>query len=420
MSCPDVIVVGAGPVGLITALGFARAGVPVTVLETQTSGVTPEWRGSTMHPPTLEYLAELGLAEPVVAGAVRVSRVQFRDLEHDAVVTFDYGALAGLTPFPCRLQFEQYKLLRLLRARAEASPLVELRYDRQVVALSADGDGAVVTAESAAGRRERERARWVVGADGARSAVRKLTGIGFPGDTYPGQSLVAATAFPFENAIDDLAAVCYWTGPDGRLSLIRTPDVWRMAVSVPDDPGAAPPEGTYGTEHPHPALTAALARLPGTAASAGQQLEQHQFYRSHQRVAGSFRAGRALLAGDAAHLTSTTGGMGLNSGVHDAFDLVARLAPPLAAGDQAAQDRAADGYAQTRRAVAIETVQPETRSLRAAADATDRARRLQRLDALRELAADPARQQSHLWQLSMFDAARAGRDGRPVTVRAAS
>jgi 2-polyprenyl-6-methoxyphenol hydroxylase-like FAD-dependent oxidoreductase len=165
---------------------------------------------------------------------------------------------------------------------------------------------------------------------------------------------------------------------------------------------------------PHPALKAALGLLLGAARWTRYPLEQHQFYRSHQRVASSFRAGRALLAGDAAHLTSTTGGMGLNSAVHDAFDLVRRLALPLADGSGAQQQRAADDYACTRRAVAVHTVQPVTRAVRAVRAATGREARLARIDSLRSVAADPAARLRHLWGLSMFDAARAGGERVPL------
>jgi 3-(3-hydroxy-phenyl)propionate hydroxylase len=404
----DVIVVGAGPVGLFVALGLAAVGAPVLVLEAEDVGVRAEWRGSTIHPPTLQDLSDLDVAGPAIAGGMRVDRIQYRDLEYPALATFDYGALVGRTPYPFRLQFEQYKLLRLLRARAEASPLVDLCYDRRVVSLTADGDGSIVTSESAAGKVDSAHGRWVVGADGAHSGVRKLAGIGFPGHTYPGLSLVAATTFPFERVVDDLAPVSYWTGPTGRLSLIRTPDVWRVAVSVPDRPAGPPLKITYGLDRPHPALTSALSHLPGATSWAAHPLQQHQLYRSHQRVAASFRSGRVLLVGDAAHVTSTTGGMGLNSGVHDAHELVSRLAPPLAAADHVGQERAADGYAHARREAAVATVQPVTRAVRGAAETTDRELRRARIDTLRELAADPARQLRHLWELSMFDSARVG------------
>ncbi|MGW5410992.1 FAD-dependent oxidoreductase [Actinomadura geliboluensis] len=398
MTAP-VIVVGAGPVGLAAALALAAERVPVTVLEAEQAGVRKEWRGSTLHPPTLALLDRVGAAADAVAHGVRVDRLQFRDLQLPDRATFDYGVLEGRTPFPFRVQYEQYKLLRRLRDLAEASPDVDLRQEHRVVGLTGAEDGATAATVTLAGG-SRLTAPYVVAADGAHSALRKLAGIGFPGDTYPSQSLVAATPFPFEDAVDDLGPVSYWSGPRGRLSLIRTPDVWRVAISTTAaTDGGAPAAGAEG---PHPELADALDLLVGDRSWARDPLQQHQFYRSHQRVADRFRAGRLLLAGDAAHLSSTTGGMGLNSGVHDAFDLAARLGPALRAGGDG--DAAADAYAAARRDAAVRVVQPATRTVRAGVDATARDARLARLRDLAATAADPAAGTRHLSALSMLDA----------------
>ncbi|TAM87957.1 MAG: FAD-dependent monooxygenase [Jatrophihabitans sp.] len=254
------------------------------------------------------------------------------------------------------------------------------------------GDDAVLLHTTA----DAVRARWVIGADGAHSDLRRCFAVAFDGDTYPTLSLVAATRFPFEHA--DLAPVSYWTGPLGRVSLIRTPDAWRIAVST-SEPASEPPPGA---DVPHPTLRAALDRLAGGPGWQSYPIEQHQFYRSHQRVAATFRSGRLVLAGDAAHLTSTTGGMGLNSGVHDAVDLATRLGPALAAGDAEAQERAVARYAAVHRAVACGRVQPVTRAARAAVDARDVAARAARLADLRAAAADPRARLRHLRQASML------------------
>ncbi|WP_329520989.1 FAD-dependent oxidoreductase [Spirillospora sp. NBC_01491] len=394
-----VIVVGAGPVGLAAALALAAERVPAVVLEAERAGVRKEWRGSTLHPPTLALLDRIGAASDAVAHGVRVDRLQFRDLQLPDRATFSYGVLEGRTPFPFRVQYEQYKLLRLLRELAEASPDVDLRQEHRVTGLTGADDGAAAAVVTLADG-TRLTAPYVVAADGAHSVLRKLAGIGFPGDTYPSQSLVAATPFPFETVVDDLGPVSYWSGPNGRLSLIRTPDVWRVAVSTT----AGVTASADGTGGPHPELAAALDLLVGDRSWVGSPLQQHQLYRSHQRVADRFRAGRLLLAGDAAHLSSTTGGMGLNSGVHDAFDLAARLGPALRAGGDGDGDAEADAYASARRDAAVRIVQPATRTVRAGVDATGRDARLARLRDLAATAADPVAGTRHLSALSMLDA----------------
>ncbi|TAM93427.1 MAG: FAD-dependent monooxygenase, partial [Jatrophihabitans sp.] len=159
-----VAVVGAGPVGLVAALSLARQGVPVVVLDAAGPEVRREWRGSTLHPPTLDALGDLGLADAVVAGGVRVERVQYRDVELDAVATFDYAALGPHARFPFRLQFEQYKLLGMLRDAAERAPEVQVRYRTGVTGVE-QGDDAVLLHTTA----DAVRARWVIGADGAHS-----------------------------------------------------------------------------------------------------------------------------------------------------------------------------------------------------------------------------------------------------------
>jgi 3-(3-hydroxy-phenyl)propionate hydroxylase len=398
-----IAVVGGGPVGLVVALAFAAEGVPVVVLEADADGVRAEWRGSTLHPPTLELLDRIDLASVAISGGVRVDRLQYRDLELGRVAEFDYGVLEGKTTYPFRIQYEQYKLLRQLRAAAANSPNIELRYGHKVVTVDQDDDRVAITMRGDDGAADRLVTSWLIGADGARSTVRRATGIEFPGETYPTQSLVAATPFDLAAAVDDLGPVSYWTGPGGRLSLIRTPDTWRMALStdVAADRGpAASPEESV----PHPRLVAALDRLVGDRRWASVPLGQHQLYRSHQRVATRFRAGRALLVGDAAHLTSTTGGMGLNSGVHDAFDLVGRLAGYLRLSDDSGAQQAADQYAAARHEVATRIVQPTTRAVRAGVDATDATARGARLDQLCRTAEDPMLAERHLREVSMLAA----------------
>lgn len=399
-----LVVVGGGPVGLVAALAFAARSVPVVVLESGEDEVRAEWRGSTLHPPTLELLDTIGMADAAVRDGIRVDRLQYRDLELDEVAEFRYQTLDGHTRYPFRVQYEQYKLLRRLRDAADQHPTVDLRFGQKVTGLDpgAANGPAVITVVDRSGAAHRIEAAWLIGADGAHSSVRQSAGIDFPGDTYPTLSLVAATRFDLAGAVPDLGPVSYWSGPAGRVSLIRTPDTWRVALStdlasVRGAPDTTPPQ-------PSPRLVDALDRLVGDHRWAEVPLGQHQLYRSHQRVATEFCRGRVVLVGDAAHLASTTGGMGLNSGLHDAFDLTRRLSGPLRAGDTDAASRAAAEYALVRHEAATRIVQPATRATRAAVDVTDRAARAARLGKLCRMAADPARAAQYLREVSMLDA----------------
>ena len=396
-----VVVVGAGPVGLVTALGLAAHGVPTVVVEAGPAEVSAEWRGSTLHPPTLEILDRLGLADRALTEGIRVDRLQYRDLTIYDVAELRFQAIADRTRFPFRVQYEQYKLVRELRAKAVASPLVEVRFGTSVSSVQ-PGDGATpATAVLADGIHVA--CRCLVGADGSRSAVRRGIGVAMTGDTYVTLSLVVATDVPFDALRPGLGPVSYWTGPAGRMSLIHTPDTWRVAVSTDDplagDAATAPPGAESSGVHPR--FLEAMHLLVGERPWPADEIRQHQTYRSHQRVAAEFAVGRSVLVGDAAHLSATTGGMGLNSGIHDAHELVRRLAPALAAGEEI--DALAQ-YADVRRRVAVDMIQPATRANRESVDRRDESARRDRLTRLAAIAADPVATRAHLIDACMLDA----------------
>lgn len=320
----EVLVVGAGPVGLVTALGLAQSGIKVLVIEKNGEAVAPQWRGSTIHPPTLEIFDQLGLAEIIIAGAIRVDLLQYRDLEIDQVVNFEYSALTGKVKFPFRLQFEQYKLLKLLRTAASENSNIELRYGSELQTLTQSDDAVMVKFVEGSASTQVS-ANWVVGADGSHSEVRKALGIELSGFTYPFPTTVVATPFQFQDHIANLAPVTYWSGPTGRLSMIRTPDIWRVAMTTPLDGVDLNTDDRGTIEKPNSdfidAISLLISLMPGVTLNE-LQLKQYEVYRSHQRIATQFSQGRIALAGDAAHLTTTNGGMGLNSGVQDAALLV--------------------------------------------------------------------------------------------------
>jgi 3-(3-hydroxy-phenyl)propionate hydroxylase len=389
-----VVVVGAGPVGLVAALGFAAHGVDCVVFEAGPRELRPEWRGSTLHPPTLEILDRIGLADRAVQGGVRVDALQYRDLVLDHVVTINLTVLEGRTTYPFRLQYEQYKLLRQLRDAAGTSAHVAIHYEHEVVGVEPgdDATAARVTVERPDGTRHRVSARWVVAADGSHSTIRRALGVTMTGDTHPMSSLVVASDLAFDEAVPGLGPVSYWSGPGGRLSLIRTPDTWRVALTIS--------RLVVGDDVVHPDFLGAMALLVGVRD--WTDLRQHQTYRSHQRVADTFQVGRVVLAGDAAHLTATTGGMGLNAGVHDAHELVGAIAPAIVGGTD--DHAAAAAAAASRQRIALELVQPATRAARLSADVTDEQTRKKRLDELQAIADDPIRLTDFVTTASMLDA----------------
>lgn len=418
-----VVVAGAGPVGLVAALLLADRGVEVVVLEATGREVQPEWRGSTIHPPTLEILDEIGLADAAIDGGIVVDQLVYGDLELPEVVSFDYGLIADDTRFPRRMQFEQYKLLRLLRDRAVEHPKIDVRWHQTVTGCSDDGEQVVVelTASAGAGAGngagagpgDGDRPASVAGdvliaADGSHSAVRRAVGISMPGDTYPTMSLVAATDYDIAATGRTDQPVAYYSGPLGRASFIRTPDVWRVAVTteIPSDDSMRTVASLDDDATVHPNLRTALDLYTGSDDWQQVAFRQHQTYRSHQRVADRFHVGRVVLVGDAAHLASTAGGMGLNSGVHDAYDLAERLC------SASSIDAAIAEYDSVRREVSLDVVQRSTTAARTAVDHTAIGPRRERLERLAALAADEVTAREHLRTASMLDAVPI-RPGRP-------
>ena len=377
---PQVIVIGAGPVGLVTALGLAQKGINVLVLEKNSVEVPPQWRGSTIHPPTLAIFDELGLAKKIIEGAVKVDVLQFRDLEIDQVVNFKYEVLNELVKYPFRLQFEQYKVLKLLRDTAEANENIEIQYQTQVESVTQNS--SQVTIEITHDDETKSlQTPWLVAADGAHSSVRKSLGIQLDGFTYPFPTTVVATPFKFENYISDLAPVTYWSGPTGRLSMIKTPDIWRIAMTTPlegvdissDDRGTI----TNPSDDFNSAISLLLNWIPGITLP-DLELKQYEVYRSHQRIAQEFSMGRVALAGDAAHLTTTNGGMGLNSGVQDAAHLIKALVRAIK--DESIEP--INEYAHDRKEFCKRFLQPTTTANHSTVDNPDEANRRLRLSEL--------------------------------------
>jgi 3-(3-hydroxy-phenyl)propionate hydroxylase len=380
MSEPQVIIAGAGPVGLVTALGLAQKGISVLILEKNSIEVPPQWRGSTIHPPTLAIFDELGLADEIIAGAIKVEVLQYRDLEIEEVVNFGYDCLDGQVKFPFRLQFEQYKVLKLLRTAASSNSKIEIKYNTLIESVTQDSDGVSVQV-TINGATHILRADWLVGADGSHSAVRKAFGIELDGFTYPYPTTVVATPFKFEDHFAGLAPVTYWSGPTGRLSMIRTPDIWRIAMTTPlegvdissDDRGSI----SEPTQDFIVAIDLLLNRLPGVSL-ADLELKQYEVYRSHQRIAREFSVDRVALAGDAAHLTTTNGGMGLNSGVQDAAALVKALEAAIAQNSSGPISQ----YAKERKEFCTNFLQPTTTTNHKTVDNPDYEARKSRLTEL--------------------------------------
>ena len=201
----QVFISGAGPVGLCLALLLARAGVDVCVCEAEPT-ISEDLRASTFHPPTLDLLEPLGVTATLLEQGLICPHWQIRLHPTGERAVFDLSVLAGDTGHPYRLQVEQWKLSRALLDALRAEPRAEVTLGAPVVGMSQDNDCVAIEIERD-GRRETHRALIAVGADGARSFIRRALDIPFEGETYPEITLLLTPRVPFEDHLEGVSNV---------------------------------------------------------------------------------------------------------------------------------------------------------------------------------------------------------------------
>jgi 3-(3-hydroxy-phenyl)propionate hydroxylase len=379
-----VFIAGAGPVGLVAAAYLARAGVPVTVFEAGPE-LSEESRASTFHPPTLDMLHALGAAEPMIAQGLKAPAFQYRSKKHGVLGRFEFGAIGDVTGHPYRLQCEQSKLTRILADLMRGDPNFELRFDSEVTAAEQDSESVEITV-ARNDKSEQHRGRYLIGADGASSKVRRALGVEFEGFTWPDRLLVVSTPFDFTSVIPGLDSVSYTADPERWHFLLQIPGLWRVMFLVNEE---ASDERVQTREFAQGLMAGVV---PGIT---NYEIDHITLYKVHQRVAKTFRHGRAFLIGDAAHINNPLGGMGMNGGIHDAVNLAARLAT-VWHGD--APDAELDRFDKQRRLVTLEYIQKYTiqnkKNLESSGDAFGQM--------LKDIAADPKKTRDYLLRTSMI------------------
>jgi len=335
MSAP-VIISGAGPVGLTTALALARADVDVVLLE-QRPEPALDARATTVQPPVLEILESLGVLEPLLARGRRVDRLQYWDLRSGTVLAdLDFGLIADRTRFPFRLHVPQVEVVDVLSAELKRIAPGALRPAHKVTGFTDRGSDVAVDVTTH-GAKVTVTGSTLVAADGFRSGIRSDLQIDMD---------VAHAPVAFVSARADLAlidALQLRLGPSATavapVSYVLHDDSWAMIMAMRDHTRLLlPAEG----EDLHALSQEAM--LAQTRAILGPdwdvELQSLALYHVTQRVARTWRKGRVVLAGDAAHSAWPVGGTSMNFGMIDGWQLAVAL--------REGSERALDAYAADR------------------------------------------------------------------------
>ncbi len=390
MSNYSVLIVGAGPVGLSLATALGQLGIDTAVFEKDPE-LNNEIRASTLHPRTLEMFAEWGVVENVIANGNPVRQLMYWERESQKhIATFDYDMIKADTPFPFRLQCPQHILTRTLKPLLDASPYVDVHMGHEFVGFTDHGSHVLARFKTADGEVE-VNGRFLCGADGSHSAVRKQSGLAFEGSTYEDRFLLIGTDYDFNQIFPNLGPVNYIFDPKEWVIMLSLPDLTRVVFRLKDeeDVDEAMRESSLqrrlwnfmGAENPFNILTT-------------------QVYRVHRKVADTFRVGNVLLVGDAAHNNNPMGGMGMNSGIHDAHNLAPKLQAILQEnGDETLLDQ----YNDERRQVAVDDVQSYSEQRFKDMTAQSDAERQKRDAQLKNMMNDPAQARAYLLKASMLD-----------------
>ena len=387
MSDSQVTIIGAGPSGLTLAWWLVEQGVSVTVLARETA-IPRDMRASTFHPATLDLLTESGLAATLIERGTVVPQWQYLIHESGERAVFDMAHLSEVTAHPFRLQCEQFQLTELLAEKLAKEPLCELRLGATLQSVI-PGESQVTVQYQSAGEDSVNVCDWLIAADGASSQVRKALGLDVDGQTFPKTSITLVLEYPFEDDIPNLLGGYYVWLPDRHYSLMRLRNTWRLTYS---------PEQDQDIES---ALSDAVAQTHIARVSpraSGAAILTRNYYTLHQRCLARFCHGRTLFIGDAAHLNSPAGGMGMNSGIHDARSLADHLVPVINGDDPLLLER----YDRRRRTIAQEEVQRLSARNYARHRETEASKRMLIWNELQEIVSDPVKHRDYLLDAAMI------------------
>ena len=385
----DVIISGAGPVGMSLALGLARNGVSVIVLE-KLDELSHEARASTIHPPTLEFFDELGIIKDILANGLRIENLQFWErASRELVADFPYSIIENDTKYPFRFQCPQSIVTRIILKHIEQTDFGKVLFNHEFERAEQDENCVKVVAKTPNGENEIF-CKYLIGCDGAFSKVREDLGLGFEGKTYEDRFLLVSTNANLGDIFPDMGTVAYIFDPEEWVIIMTLPDTVRLVFRLK----------THENADQAKQLENVKKRISNfLQTELNYDIKAVSTYQVHQRVTEKFRVGRTVLAGDAAHINNPTGGMGMNSGVHDARDLAKALVKVL----NGERDNLLDEYAFNRKKVATEMVQATTDENYKNLSASDENARLKRNRELRQAASNEEKAREYLLKTAMLE-----------------
>lgn len=310
MPAPPILVVGAGPTGLVLALRLARHGTRFRIVDAR-SGPGEASRAIAVHARTLEFYDQMEIADAVISGGMKAEVLRVRKRGKD-VARLRFGNIgAGISPYPFVLCYPQDDHERFLVARlAEAGVAVE--WNTRLDAIAQDDEGVTATLGGAPAR-----FAHVCGCDGARSQVRESLGLDFPGGTY--EQLFYVADVELAESVGTDICINLGVGSFALLMPVRSSGGHRLIGAV--RPGITRDDVDFED------IRGEVEPLLGIAVN---RVNWFSTYRVHHRVAAHFRVGRCFLAGDAGHIHSPAGGQGMNTGIGDAVNLAWKLAAVVA------------------------------------------------------------------------------------------
>jgi 3-(3-hydroxy-phenyl)propionate hydroxylase len=387
----DAIILGGGPVGMVTALALVRKGLRVALFEAN-EAIPTQNRAATLHSSTLSLLDGLGLTPWIIEQGLVSSIFQWRDfVSREVVVEYDFGLLSDEHAYAFAVQLEQHKLVEKIQRLLTGNSLFTFFSGCRVESINEHADRVQVFGIDAQGLHHAE-GRYLIGCDGARSAVRKHMNSPFTGYTFEEKFAVVTVRHDFEASMN-FRLRNYYSDTDCWFGIFKVPGAEREGIW----------RTTYPLKHDlSENLEQAIAQVQAVYAhylplAVGAPITQVNTYNVHQRVAEQFHAGRCVLAGDSAHVNNPLGGLGLNSGIQDALNLADKLPDVLSGAPQLLEQ-----YDRQRRQPAIAYVQAQSIQNKKVMEERSPQARAANREQMRETVADPRKHLAYLRRASLW------------------